>query len=76
MRQQRTLATEVTIQGTAIHQGGDTVIRLKPSESDSGIVFVTQSGETIQLMVTVPLAVSSHMAPQIKATKTTKATTQ
>ena len=47
MRQQRTLATEVTIQGTAIHQGGDTVIRLKPSESDSGIVFVTQDGKTI-----------------------------
>ena len=47
MRQQRTLAKELTIRGTAIHQGGDAVIRLKPSESNSGIVFVTQDGKTI-----------------------------
>ena len=37
----------MTIHGTAIHQGGDTAIRLKPSESNSGIVFVTQDGKTI-----------------------------
>ena len=40
MRNQGTIKSPVTIQGIGLHSGGEVTLKLTPSESDTGVVFV------------------------------------
>ena len=40
MRNQRTIKSPVTIQGTGLHSGEDITVTLRPAEVDTGVVFV------------------------------------
>ncbi len=45
MRNQRTLETEVMMEGVGLHTGAQSAMRLKPAPKDTGIVFFTKDGE-------------------------------
>ncbi len=44
MRNQQTLAKEVTVEGVGLHTGVQAAIRLKPAPKDTGIIFTIKGG--------------------------------
>ena len=40
MRNQRTIKSPVTFQGTGLHSGDDITVTLRPAEVDTGVVFI------------------------------------
>ncbi len=50
MRKQNTLKSNIEFKGIGLHSGSDCAVVLKPAPEDTGIVFVSRSGQTKQFI--------------------------